>query len=99
VHDITFIESEFDSEPLVRVTLTAAEVSGIFSALFTRAKEHTDRVFEHVTSGKELDPQFRGVEAQAESNMNVGVWQAVDDMLGARFWAWIGEEDCECGGE
>lgn len=94
--DVQFIEG-MDGEPLVRVTLTAGDVQGIHSALFTRAREHTDRVFQHVTSGVELDPAFRGVEAQAESNYEAGTWSVINDVIGDRFMDWVSEEECTCG--
>lgn len=98
MHDVEFIEG-MDGEPLVRVTLNAGDLQGIFSALFTRAKEHTDRVFERVTSGAELDPEFRGVEAQAQSHQELGQWQVIHDVVGDKFWKWVNEEECECGEE
>lgn len=87
MRDVTFSTGS-DGEPLVTVTLSAVEVQGIYSALHTRAQEHTERVFNTIREAEDLTG-YRGVEAQAESHRTAGEWSLVQEQMDGPFWEWV----------
>lgn len=94
--NVIFNENEFDGEPFVTVTLSAPEVSSIFSALCSAAAEHSKRVQESIESGENKNVSgWWGMEAQAKSHEELGRWSMVDDLLGEKFWKWVDAVESE----
>lgn len=77
------IYSTMEGEPVVRVTLNAAELSTISMLMRDHAEHHTNSVREHAA-----DAHDRAWEAQGESHQTAGMWQALHDVLNDHFWRW-----------
>lgn len=85
MHDIRHSVSE-DGEPFVTVTLNAADVNRIYSALHRHHDEYVTRVT--ADGSIEREGVRNGV---LDSATNLGRWETIDDTISVPFWEWVND--------
>lgn len=79
-----------EGQPLVRVTLDAAEVGRIAMWLQRAAENHTQNGIDMYQCGEK--PGDRWQEAQGDSHRESGAWWGLDMVMSDVFWRWANDD-------